>query len=47
MPRNQIIAVAVFALLATVAIVAWFSDPAHQAQGESRINWPPASPAKP
>ena len=39
--------VVVLILLAALVAVLWFADPAHQPQGESRVDWPTAQPAKP
>jgi type II secretory pathway component PulM len=47
LPRNQVMAMAVFVLLAALVLVLWFMDPAHRTSGESRIDWPPASSTKP
>ena len=37
----------VYILLEILVILYWFKDPAHRSGGESRINWPQPSPAKP
>ncbi len=34
-------------LLAFIAVILWFKDPAHRYSGESRVGWPPSAPAKP
>jgi hypothetical protein len=47
MPRHQIMYMIVLILLSILAAVLWFSDPAHRPDGQSRINWPPASTTKP
>ena len=34
-------------ILAALVVILWFMDPAHRPHGESRVDWPPAQPAKP
>jgi hypothetical protein len=46
-PQNQVVALAVLHLLTLLTIILWFQDPAHRYSGNSRVSWPPASPAKP
>ena len=47
MPRHQVMFMAVMILLCLLAVILWFKDPAHRYSGQSRVGWPPASPAKP
>jgi len=47
LPRNQIMAMSVFVLLAALVIILWFLDPAHRTSGESRVGWPAPSSTKP
>jgi len=39
--------VVVLVILAAVAAILWFADPAHQWPGNSRVDWPAPAPAKP
>lgn len=45
MPREQVMTMAVFILLALLGVILWFGDPNHRPSGSSRIPWP--APAKP
>ena len=44
--QDRFFVVVLLALAALIAIL-WFADPTHQPQGESRVDWPVAQPAKP
>ena len=46
-PGKDITVLIVLIILAVLVAVLWFADPAHQPHGESRVEWPPAQPAKP
>ena len=39
--------IVVLVILSVLAAVLWFTDAAHQPQGESRVDWPSAESAKP
>lgn len=47
LPREQLLFTFVLALLAFLAAVLWFKDPAHRYSSKSRVDWPPPPPAKP
>ena len=44
---DQVMFVALLVVLALIAVIFWFKDPAHRYSGESRVGWPPPAPAKP
>jgi len=45
--RDQLMFTAVLVLLAILAIILWFKDPAHRYSGGSRVGWPPPAQTKP
>ena len=44
---DQVMFVALLVVLALIAVILWFKDPAHRYSGESRVGWPSPAPAKP
>ena len=46
-PRVHIIITALLVLLAVVAAILWFGDPAHQWPGNSRVEWPATTSSPP
>ena len=54
-PRQQLPAprdrdfriVIILIILGVLGAILWFSDPAHQWPGKSRVDWPPPATAKP
>ena len=47
MSRDQLMFMAVLVLLAVLATLLWFQDPAHRYAGKSRVDWPPPVQPKP
>ena len=45
--RKDYTIVVVLVILAAVAAILWFADPAHQCPGNSRVDCPAPAPAKP
>jgi hypothetical protein len=40
-PGKDVLIGVVLLLLAVLAVILWFADPAHQWHGKSRVDWPP------
>jgi hypothetical protein len=45
--RKDFTILVVLLILGVLTAILWFADPAHQWPGRSRVDWPPATPAKP
>jgi hypothetical protein len=45
--RRDLLFVTVLLGLLALTVFLWFTDPAHQFHGKSRVDWPAASPGRP